>query len=76
MSENEKTPLIDNATAPVKKHSPWNISLIVIISLALIAIITSLITYSIMKKQEKDFAEQKQQTFDDYKKRIDEQQKA
>ena len=61
--------------APIKKRSPWNITLIVISILAILALVISIITYSIMKNAEKLYEEQVEELMPIFTKKLDEEGK-
>ena len=61
--------------APRKKHSPWNVTLIVISILAIMALVISIITYSIMKNAEKRYKEQVEELIPIFMKKLDEEGK-
>ena len=61
--------------APRKKRSPWNVTLIVISTLAILALVISIITYSIMKNAEKRYKEQVEELMPIFMKKLDEKGK-
>lgn len=61
--------------APRKKLSPWNVTLIVISTLAILALVISIITYSIMKNAEKRYKEQVEELIPIFTKKLDEEGK-
>ena len=61
--------------APRKKPSPWNVTLIVISTLAIMALVISIITYSIMKNAEKRYKEQVEELIPIFTKKLDEEGK-
>lgn len=61
--------------APRKKPSPWNVTLIVISTLATLALVISIITYSIMKNAEKRYNEQVEGLMPLFMKKLDEEGK-
>lgn len=60
---------------PRKKLSPWNVTLIVISTLAILALVISIITYSIMKNAEKRYKEQVEELIPIFMKKLDEEGK-
>ena len=67
---------VNNAEkTPGKKRSPWNVTLIVISILAILALVISIITYSIMKNAEKLYDEQVEELMPIFTKKLDEEGK-
>lgn len=66
----EKAPPLPQT--PRKKRSPWNVTLIVISTLAILALVISIITYSIMKNAEKRYKEQVEELMPIFMKKLDE----
>lgn len=69
----EKAPPLPQT--PIKKRSPWNVTLIVISILAILALVISIITYSIMKNAEKLYEEQVEELMPIFTKKLDEEGK-
>ena len=70
-SATEKAPPLPQA--PRKKSSPWNVTLIVISILAILALVISIITYSMMKSAEKRYEEQVEEVMTIFTKKLDEE---
>lgn len=79
VNEAEKANAMEKASplpqTPIKKRSPWNITLIVISILAILALVISIITYSIMKNAEKLYEEQVEELMPIFTKKLDEEGK-
>ena len=79
VNETEKVNSIEKTQplpqTPGKKRSPWNVTLIVISILAILALIISIITYSIMRNAEKLYDEQVEELMPIFTKKLDEEGK-
>lgn len=75
VNETEKANTMEKASplpqTPIKKRSPWNVTLIVISILAILALVISIITYSIMKNAEKLYEEQVEELMPIFTKKLD-----
>ena len=77
----EKTPLVPKpeqmseapliSKPPMRKHSPWNIALLVIFTLAMLSLTMCLITYFMMKKAEQEYNERVEHLMKIYVKKLE-----